>query len=437
MNRVRQSGRDRLLEGMLRLLKMPIALWTVLVAKWHAKQASTDMAAHARPPRLREGSLKPLKAAWQSIAERRENQGSETEPAREAAQFSAWELALIERIKQETRVANRNNVTRTEAYRTLYLRRPELHWALLAHMVSRNGGYNMTDLKGELLPRLLGEPEREKIFQLLEHANSFIFGDAYPQLLLFDIACKEGRELTHLLPAFGVSRFMGPAWAHYWQRRDQVALTVALIVNEQHYIEQRIVQHPYYRSQVLDTPAFLMQAPLQLNAVVMPYGPLTDGKMQLAGLILENFSSIHERIEFGKRLYALIFGIPTLHKGVHQFMKAVRHTGSRTDFAPHLFTMRKPEASPRRYKQKLEGCRIIRGRTPFYSPELGAAWADRKLEAPELGEWYEGFHQVEVYFKELPLPDVFEMTEAYCLELNKIEAAVQAAERLDLILQKG
>ncbi len=36
----------------------------------------------------------------------------------------------------------------------------------------------MTDLKGELLPRLLNERQREAVFVFLETANSLIFGDA-------------------------------------------------------------------------------------------------------------------------------------------------------------------------------------------------------------------------------------------------------------------
>lgn len=36
----------------------------------------------------------------------------------------------------------------------------EIHWALLGHMVSRNGGWNMTDLKGDLYTRILSEKDQ-------------------------------------------------------------------------------------------------------------------------------------------------------------------------------------------------------------------------------------------------------------------------------------
>lgn len=58
------------------------------------------------------------------------------------------EQLIINKIKIQTEQLNKNNVTRTRAYYQFYIQYPEIHWALLGHMVSRNGGWNMTDLKG-------------------------------------------------------------------------------------------------------------------------------------------------------------------------------------------------------------------------------------------------------------------------------------------------
>ncbi|MGZ4123784.1 MAG: DUF2515 family protein, partial [Tumebacillaceae bacterium] len=82
-------------------------------------------------------------------------------------------------IWQATVKGNRNNVTRTAAYLDVYQACPELHWAFLAHLVSRNGGYNMTDLKGDLISRAMEPGEAESFFQFLERANFLIFGDAF------------------------------------------------------------------------------------------------------------------------------------------------------------------------------------------------------------------------------------------------------------------
>ena len=61
------------------------------------------------------------------------------------------EREIINTISNETKIHNKNNLNRTNAYLTFYHQHPEIHWAFLAHMVSRNGGYNMTDLKSPLL----------------------------------------------------------------------------------------------------------------------------------------------------------------------------------------------------------------------------------------------------------------------------------------------
>ena len=57
------------------------------------------------------------------------------------------EQIIINNIKMQTEQLNKNNVTRTRAYYQFYVQYPEIHWALLGHMVSRNGGWNMTDLR--------------------------------------------------------------------------------------------------------------------------------------------------------------------------------------------------------------------------------------------------------------------------------------------------
>ncbi|GAB6527857.1 hypothetical protein bcgnr5399_09540 [Bacillus cereus] len=69
------------------------------------------------------------------------------------------EQLIINNIKIQTEQLNKNNVTRTRAYYQFYIQYPEIHWALLGHMVSRNGGWNMTDLKGDLYTKILSEKD--------------------------------------------------------------------------------------------------------------------------------------------------------------------------------------------------------------------------------------------------------------------------------------
>lgn len=406
------------------LIELPGAAFTYAIGKWSAMKASDQMISEAVPLQLSSASVAKLVSAWTKLEESGHLEVAEG--------WSKQEQTLIERIRAETAACNRNNVTRTEAYRAVYFRTPELHWALLAHLVSRNGGWNMTDLKGEWLPWLLRKDQQEGVFRFLEQANALIFQDAYPQLLLYEWSCREGRSLFHLLSAFGVSSFMTPVWKLFWRDRDAVPLTVALIVNEQHYIEQRVVQHPYFQEKVLQTMFFGLQSLLQLNGVIFPYGiEQKKGTLKLSGLILERFEGLEERIEFGKRLYAMLFGVPRVYEGARSFAGAVKHTGSRADYAPHLFSRVRQQPPQSVYKERLLGERLKSGAEPLYSPELGAAWSDQSLEPPEPGDWFRSASDIVSYFQKLPLPNSFEITNEYGLMLNKIELAVLAMQRGD------
>ena len=122
----------------------------------------------------------------------------------------------LNKIKQTTHLLNKNNVTRTKAYLDFYKRHPEIHWAFLGHMVSRNGGWNMTDLKGGFLSRLLTKKEANAFFNFLERGNWLIFQDAYPQFLVYEESKRSGKNLFYLLPHLHVSTFMETIWNHFW-----------------------------------------------------------------------------------------------------------------------------------------------------------------------------------------------------------------------------
>ncbi|MFD6443013.1 DUF2515 family protein, partial [Peribacillus sp. NPDC060186] len=53
-------------------------------------------------------------------------------------------------------------------------------------MVSRNGGYHMTDLKSSSMTHLFNKENRQNFFFFLERANSAIIADSFPQLLLYE-----------------------------------------------------------------------------------------------------------------------------------------------------------------------------------------------------------------------------------------------------------
>lgn len=356
-------------------------------------------------------------------------------PSTEITVLSPQEQEIVKSIFERTQAANRNNVTRTEAYRQIYLRYQELQWAFLAHMVSRNGGWNMTDLQGELLPRLMGDQERTEFFLFLERCNSLIFQDAYPQLLLYEESLERKTNLFKLLPEFFVSAFMRPFWDDFWQRRDPSLLTLALIVNEQSYIEGRVVRSFPYKQHVLNTLEYKMQSLFQLTQVFFPYRT-ESRRTRLAGLSLENFSDLNERIQFGKQLYAILFGIPQVHQTAVEFAKRVPHTGSRADYWPDLFTASLPLSSQRTAadaastpyrRERLVACRLQPGALPFYSPRLTDAWEDQPFQVPDRQDWFRDDSPFQ-YFQSVQAPIWFDMTDNACLELNKLELAVLALE---------
>ncbi len=219
--------------------------------------------------------------------------------------LSQEERLLVEKIDKQLSRCNRNNVTRTKAYLDFYKNHPEIHWAFLAHMVSRNGGWNMTDLKGDFLTELISEKERTSFFLFLERSNWLIFQDAYPQLLLYEESLKRGKPLFNLLSRFHVSTFMETIWNHFHNYHDPTLLTNALIINEQSYIEKRVVQNPEYQNKVLNTLEFLLQELFSFTHLLFPYQ--YNGKIKLVGETLGQFSTLHDRIYLGKRLYTLLF----------------------------------------------------------------------------------------------------------------------------------
>jgi len=131
------------------------------------------------------------------------------------------EKKLLDEIKIRTFLLNRNNITRTQAYLDIYLNHPELHWAFLAHMVSRNAGWNMTDLKRHSLSGLMSFDRISVFFSFLEKGNHLIFEDAFPQLSLYAEGKKHNRDFTHLLGHLGVSSFMLPVWRLFLEQQQK------------------------------------------------------------------------------------------------------------------------------------------------------------------------------------------------------------------------
>ncbi|MBT2695548.1 DUF2515 domain-containing protein [Bacillus sp. ISL-55] len=342
---------------------------------------------------------------------------------------SEEEIKIIREIQQKTKELNLNNITRTKAYLDYYKKHPEIHWAFLAHMVSRNGGWSMTDLKAELLARLLSKREKSSYFSFLERGNWLIFQDAYPQLLLYEESLKRKEPLFRLLPHLNVSIFSETIWDYYWSSSNSSLLTFGLIINEQNYIENRVIQNQIYIKDVFSTLEFELQDLLSFNQILFPYNDY--GLTKLAGQTVNQFESMHERIQLGKRLYAILFDKEVLKK-VEEWAVAHPHTGSRKDYWPHIFNDVHEGMPGLKYQMKLSSCKLKSGARRIYSPTLENVWKNVKHQEAEKGEWFSDFIVLE-YLRDIEGPSVGNIEYDYCHTLEKLELAAFAKKIISIL----
>ncbi|CAM3767709.1 DUF2515 domain-containing protein [Mesobacillus thioparans] len=342
---------------------------------------------------------------------------------------SAEESKIINTIMEKTKELNKNNITRTKAYLDFYLRYPEIHWSFLAHMVSRNGGWSMSDLKGELLSRLLSKKEKQSYFSFLERGNWLIFQDAYPQLMLYEESVRKKEPLFWMLPSLNVSFFIETIWDHCWEEPNSPLLTEALIINEQNYIERRVIQNEVFIKEVFNTLEFDLQDMLSFNQILFPYSDY--GMLKLAGQTVNQFESLTERIRLGKRLYSILFGEDVLNKTV-EWAKEHPHTGSRMDYWPDIFSRVHEGIPSLQYKMKLKSCQLRPGARRIFSPTLQDVWKDVKHEAAEAGEWFVDFSILDM-LKEMDGPGIGNIESDYCQTLEKLELAAFAKKVLSIL----
>lgn len=334
---------------------------------------------------------------------------------------------LLEQIQRQTVEHNVNNVTRTKAYLDVYRQHPVIHWAFLGHMVSRNGGWNMTDLKGEFLTRLLSKKERNSFFAFLERGNWLIFQDAYPQFLLYNESLKQNKPLFFLFPYLNISTFMETIWNHFWGSHDPYILTMGLIINEQSYLEKRVVQNPQYKKEVLGTLQFKLQDLLSFNHILFP-----NGKRNMKGQTLHQFDSLNERILLGKRLYTVLFKDKDFLDLVREWAFHHPHTGSRKDYWPHIFNTINEGIPGFAYQFRLKSCQLRSGSRKIYSPSLENAWKNSCQVEAEKGDWFDDW-QIADYLIDNNESYDGEIKNEYCKTLERLELAALAKKAISIL----
>lgn len=339
------------------------------------------------------------------------------------------EKTLIQEVKKQTNEWNKNNVTRTKAYLDFYVQHPEIHWAFLAHMVSRNGGWNMTDLKGEIHSILLSDKEKMAFFAFLERGNWLIFEDAYPQLLLYQESLKRNKPFFHLLSVLNVSVFMESCWNYFWEHHAKSLLTISLIINEQNYIEKRVIQNPLYKNEVFNSLEFILQDVLSFNHILFPY--MKNNVLRLKGQTCHHFDSVHERIMLGRRLYAVLFKDNEILRNAEKWAMSTPHTGSRKDFWPNIFNNVHEGIPGKSYQLRLKSCTLRPGASRIFSPNLQSAWKNVKHVEAEEGDWFKDDRILE-YFSELEEPVNGEIENEYCKTLERLELAALAKKAISV-----
>jgi len=234
---------------------------------------------------------------------------------------------------------NIDNISRTNAYFYFFQRYPEIEWTFLASMVSRNAGYNMCDLEGELLRDTLSPLYRKYLFLTYERANFLIFKDVFPQLLLYHYSTILNKKMFHFLPLFFVSSFMVNEWECFWENRNRKRLMTSLIVNEQNVIQKPVIEEPFFQREVFHSRLFLLQDFLKMNSVVFP---TVNG--ELYGMPVHQFTKLDARIKLGKALAEILF-YPMIYNQFYQFASMTEHTGSRMDYEQY-FLPRKSRETP-------------------------------------------------------------------------------------------
>lgn len=457
-----KTGESSAFLGFIRLaMTLPQTTAEAVKGKYACWKASQLLIKDRRPLGWRESSAHSIRDQLERLLSDRSRVGDGMFGKDERTPLLPEDRHIVEQIRESVLEANRSNITRTKAYYDCYREYPELHWSFLAHMVSRNAGWNMTDLKGGLLSDVVTDPLREDMYQMLERSNALIFLDAYPQLLLYIHSRKLGRSLFHLLPEFRVSAFMRPFWERFWIERDSALLAVGLIINEQNYIEGRVIRNSYFQKNILDSPVFALHGRFQMNQVIFPMlvepqasvqnsaahqqepSSLADepaaemagsdeacssGCRGMVGLILEHFSNLEERIGFGKALYAILFGYKDVLAGVQSFAAETEHRGSRQEYWPKLFTSSKKAAlNSSQVSQELLKSEWLPQDKRLYSPKLNEVWQDMPYEPVTRYDWFKSKKAIDQVARP-KRPILIEMTHAHRYAIQKT-ALTHDAER--------
>jgi Protein of unknown function (DUF2515) len=219
---------------------------------------------------------------------------------------------------------NTDNVTRTDSYLQLYAwtvaSGRELPWLLMAHLVSRNAGYLMSDLARSLDGKAGADPDlrgaMESLMALLERANFLIFHDAWHHVL----HALLGR--ADALSSPRTPRFMIDAWQRHARdgRDGERTLVLDLVHNEQHLIERRAVHHAHL------APGLRLLQMIEMSGREKPLHFPIEGA---PAITVGGFAQVERRIAAGARIFDEVVADRGRRAALLTWAQAHPHTGSR------------------------------------------------------------------------------------------------------------
>jgi len=209
-------------------------------------------------------------------------------------------------------------------------------------------------------------------------------------------------------------------WNQFWKEQNANTLAIALIINEQSYLESRVLGNHNFKKEVFNTLEFKLQDFLSLNHILFPY--IKDGMLKLIGQTLHHFESLQERILLGKRLYSILFGDKERLALIEKWAKSTPHTGSRKDYWPHIFNDVDEGIPGSIFKPRLKSCQIVQGSPRIFSPKLYIAWANQHHQSAEIGDWFNDWRVI-YYFIESGVKVDGEIEAEYCKTLERLELA--------------
>src|SRR5262245_8199396 len=284
---------------------------------------------------------------------------------------------------------NETNPARTNFYLDYYTRNREVPWVFMAHLVSRNAGYQMSDamriavLDDPWSPPASGDrdlrqeyPYLSCVWAVLEVANFLIGRDVVPQLRTYEEAKNypvHSDELFDMLldpTTFAADPFPVAEWKRFFTAYQTAKAngtlpdfvenlapgsaiqrhTFAQVINEQNQIQDRLVDDPATPDHYLGefglgaggviSDVFLFLADWFSCTYLCFPRPMIGGDPAVADkLILYqvcDFLHLIPRIQVGRELYATRFLDPARLGLIYRWTQAhPRHRGTRVDYNPN------------------------------------------------------------------------------------------------------